>query len=79
MSFFIYLYVSFGHLRIEYLVVVQIIYLCLLRARGISATIVMPDDAPEVKVNAVRGYGAKIIQVRVLFAFFDMSSVKSLL
>ncbi|MFW5712370.1 MAG: pyridoxal-phosphate dependent enzyme [Spirochaetia bacterium] len=30
------------------------------RMRGISAIIVMPDSAPQVKVNAVRGYGAEI-------------------
>ncbi|HET6449989.1 MAG TPA: pyridoxal-phosphate dependent enzyme [Spirochaetia bacterium] len=31
------------------------------RLRGISATIVMPEDAPRVKVDAVRGYGARIV------------------
>ena len=31
------------------------------RLRGISATIVMPADAPKVKVDAVRGYGARIV------------------
>lgn len=30
------------------------------RLRGIPATIVMPENAPRVKVNAVRGYGAEI-------------------
>ncbi len=30
------------------------------RMRGISAIIVMPKNAPQVKVNAVRGYGAEI-------------------
>jgi threonine dehydratase len=30
------------------------------RMRGISAIIVMPKSAPQVKVNAVRGYGAEI-------------------
>jgi len=29
--------------------------------RGIPATIVMPEDAPPVKVAAVRGYGARIV------------------
>ncbi|MFO8079015.1 MAG: pyridoxal-phosphate dependent enzyme, partial [Armatimonadota bacterium] len=29
--------------------------------RGIRATIVMPEDAPPVKVAAVRGYGAEIV------------------
>ena len=28
---------------------------------GIPATIIMPDDAPEVKVAATRGYGAEVI------------------
>ena len=31
------------------------------RLRGITATIVMPRDAPGVKVEAVRGYGARIV------------------
>ena len=31
------------------------------RLRGISAVIVMPNDAPRVKVEAVRGYGARIV------------------
>jgi threonine dehydratase len=31
------------------------------RLRGISACIVMPQDAPKVKVEAVRGYGARIV------------------
>jgi threonine dehydratase len=31
------------------------------RLRGIGATIVMPRDAPKVKVDAVRGYGARIV------------------
>jgi len=29
--------------------------------RSIPCTVVMPDDAPEIKVNAVRGYGAEIV------------------
>jgi len=29
--------------------------------RGIPCTIVMPDDAPKIKVDAVRGYGANIV------------------
>lgn len=29
--------------------------------RGIPCTVVMPDDAPQVKVDAVRGYGATIV------------------
>ena len=29
--------------------------------RGIDATIVMPEDAPAVKVAAVKGYGARIV------------------
>lgn len=31
------------------------------RLNGVKATIVMPDNAPEVKKNAVKGYGAEII------------------
>ena len=31
------------------------------RLRGIAAVIVMPQDAPRVKVEAVRGYGARIV------------------
>lgn len=31
------------------------------RLRGIAARIVMPTNSPQVKVNAVRGYGAEII------------------
>jgi threonine dehydratase len=31
------------------------------RLRGIQACIVMPQDAPRVKVEAVRGYGARIV------------------
>jgi threonine dehydratase len=31
------------------------------RLRGIDACIVMPKDAPRVKVDAVRGYGARIV------------------
>jgi len=29
--------------------------------RGIPCTVVMPDDAPPIKVEAVRGYGAQIV------------------
>jgi len=29
--------------------------------RGISCTVVMPDAAPEIKVEAVRGYGAEVV------------------
>jgi threonine dehydratase len=31
------------------------------QTRGIPCTVVMPDDAPYVKVEAVRGYGASIV------------------
>jgi threonine dehydratase len=31
------------------------------RLRGVAACIVMPRDAPRVKVDAVRGYGARIV------------------
>ncbi|MCP3979290.1 MAG: pyridoxal-phosphate dependent enzyme [bacterium] len=29
--------------------------------RGVRCTVVMPDDAPPIKVDAVRGYGAEIV------------------
>jgi len=28
---------------------------------GVSATVIMPNDAPSVKINAVRGYGAEVL------------------
>ncbi len=31
--------------------------------RGVPATIVMPDHAPDVKIDAVRGYGASVVFV----------------
>ncbi|OCP01855.1 serine dehydratase [Ensifer sp. LC13] len=31
------------------------------RLQGVAATIVMPDDAPEMKVAATRGYGADVV------------------
>ena len=31
------------------------------RARGVPCTVVMPDSAPQVKVAAVRGYGATVV------------------
>ena len=31
------------------------------RLRGIPATIVMPETAPRVKIDAVRGYGGRIV------------------
>jgi threonine dehydratase len=31
------------------------------RARGVPCTVVMPDSAPQVKVAAVRGYGAEVV------------------
>ncbi|MCB9741449.1 MAG: pyridoxal-phosphate dependent enzyme [Alphaproteobacteria bacterium] len=31
------------------------------RARGIRATIVVPGNAPQVKVDAIRGYGAEVV------------------
>ncbi len=31
------------------------------RARGIACVVVMPDSAPKVKVDAVRGYGAEVV------------------
>ncbi len=29
--------------------------------RGIPCVVVMPEDAPQIKINAVRGYGAEIV------------------
>lgn len=31
------------------------------RTRGIACTVVMPDNAPQVKFDAVRGYGAEVV------------------
>ena len=31
------------------------------RARGVKATIVIPEDAPAVKIAAVKGYGAEVV------------------
>lgn len=31
------------------------------KIRGIDCTVVMPESAPEIKVDAVRGYGARIV------------------
>ena len=31
------------------------------RKRGIPCTVVMPDSAPQVKIDAVRGYGAEVV------------------
>jgi threonine dehydratase len=31
------------------------------RTRGIPCTVVMPDSAPRVKIDAVRGYGAEVV------------------
>jgi threonine dehydratase len=31
------------------------------RLLGVDATIVMPEDAPQVKLNATRGYGAEVV------------------
>ena len=31
------------------------------RTRGIACTVVMPDSAPQVKIDAVRGYGAEVV------------------
>ncbi len=31
------------------------------RIRGVPCTVVMPDDAPPIKIEAVKGYGARIV------------------
>jgi threonine dehydratase len=41
------------------------------RAYGVQATIVMPSDAPQAKVNAVRGYGGKIVFAESVNTMFD--------
>lgn len=34
------------------------------RTRGIACVVVMPDSAPQVKIDAVRGYGAEVVLCR---------------
>lgn len=41
------------------------------RAYVAQATIVMPSDAPQAKVNAVRGYGGKIVFAESVNTMFD--------
>ncbi len=41
------------------------------RAHGAQATIVMPADAPQAKVNAVRGYGGRIVFAESVNTMFD--------
>lgn len=41
------------------------------RAYGANATIVMPSDAPQAKVNAVRGYGGTIVFAESVNTMFD--------
>lgn len=41
------------------------------RAYGAKATIVMPSDAPQAKVNAVRGYGGTIVFAESVNTMFD--------
>lgn len=41
------------------------------RAYGAKATIVMPSDAPQAKVNAVRGYGGSIVFAESVNTMFD--------
>jgi threonine dehydratase len=41
------------------------------RAYGAQATIVMPADAPQAKVNAVRGYGGKIVFAESVNTMFE--------
>ncbi len=42
------------------------------RAAGVSATVVMPSDAPRSKVEAVKGYGAEIVFHADRATLFDM-------
>lgn len=41
------------------------------RLHGVSATIVMPADAPQAKINAVRGYGGRIVFAESVNTMFD--------
>ena len=34
---------------------------CAAASRGVSATVVMPDNAPQVKMDAVKNYGAEVV------------------
>ena len=46
------------------------------RMNGVKATIVMPDNAPEVKKNAVKGYGAEIIFCKPTLAAREETTLK---
>jgi threonine dehydratase len=41
------------------------------RLENVRATIVMPEKAPQAKVNAVRGYGAQVISFGTVNTMFD--------
>jgi threonine dehydratase len=41
------------------------------RLYGVRATIVMPQDAPQAKINAVRGYGGNIVFAESVNTMFD--------
>jgi threonine dehydratase len=46
------------------------------RMNGVRATIVMPDNAPEVKKNAVKGYGAEIVFCKPTLAAREETTFK---
>jgi len=41
------------------------------RLENVQATIVMPENAPQAKVNAVRGYGAEVVSFGTVNTMFD--------
>lgn len=44
------------------------------RLENVHATIVMPENAPQAKVNAVRGYGAEVISFGTVNTMFDKAN-----
>ena len=53
--------------------------------QGIDATVIMPSNSPEIKIKAVRGYGAKVIlceptqEAREITCQKEMTSTKAIL
>lgn len=44
------------------------------RLENVRATIVMPEKAPQAKVNAVRGYGAEVVSFGTVNTMFDKAN-----
>ncbi len=44
------------------------------RLENVRATIVMPENAPQAKVNAVRGYGAEVVSSGTVNTMFDKAN-----